>query len=68
MTLLKELPNKKAPGPDGLTAGFYKILRKIIQMTLISVFTYMWTGGDYLPSSREAYVTLLPKGGGGGRT
>lgn len=47
--IIKQLPKNKAPGPDGLTTDFYKILHDDVLPTLSQVYGNMCKGGPYLP-------------------
>lgn len=61
--IIKSLPKNKAPGPDGLSGDFYKILRDEITPTLLEMYSDMWDGASYLPSGLEAYIKRIPKPG-----
>uniref|UniRef100_A0A6I8QUB5 Reverse transcriptase domain-containing protein n=1 Tax=Xenopus tropicalis TaxID=8364 RepID=A0A6I8QUB5_XENTR len=59
---IDSLAKKKAPGPDGLTAEFYKKFRDQLAPVLIEVFRDCLEGGILPPSMRESSLILLSKG------
>uniref|UniRef100_A0A803J4H2 Reverse transcriptase domain-containing protein n=1 Tax=Xenopus tropicalis TaxID=8364 RepID=A0A803J4H2_XENTR len=56
------LAKKKAPGPDGLTAEFYKKFKDQLAPVLVEVFRDCLEGGILPPSMRESSLILLSKG------
>ena len=58
---IKSLPSKKIPGPDGLSAKFYKIFKEELIPILPQVFQEI-EKEEILPNSfYEAIITLIPK-------
>lgn len=56
------LPNKKAPGPDGLTCEFYKEYAEELSPYLLEVYAEAHEVGTLPPTLREALIiTLLKK-------
>uniref|UniRef100_A0A803KG28 Reverse transcriptase domain-containing protein n=1 Tax=Xenopus tropicalis TaxID=8364 RepID=A0A803KG28_XENTR len=55
------LAKKKAPGPDSLTAEFYKKFKDQLAPVLVEVFSDL-EGGILPPSMRESSLILLSKG------
>lgn len=53
---IRNLKNGKTPGPDGLTAEFYKVLKEDLTTPLFNLYTAMWEGTPYFPTEREAYI------------
>lgn len=60
---ISHLNNNKAPGPDGLTAEFYKTLKEEITGSLHTLYNSMMNGEQYFPTCREAHIKVLPKKG-----
>ena len=53
---------KKTPGPDGLTAEFYKTFKSSLVPYLVEVFNGCLQEGSLPPSMRQSAVILLSKG------
>lgn len=53
--------SSKAPGPDGFSSEFYKLLKEEVSPTLLSLFNDILHTKRYPPTFQEAYVRLLPK-------
>lgn len=51
----------KAPGPDGLSIKYYKILEEYLAPVLKDVFNNIFQGGKAPASWKTAYITLIPK-------
>uniref|UniRef100_A0A803J534 Reverse transcriptase domain-containing protein n=1 Tax=Xenopus tropicalis TaxID=8364 RepID=A0A803J534_XENTR len=59
---IDQLKLKKAPGPDGLTAEFYKTFKDLLAPILVEVFRDCLGGGILPPSMRLSSLVLLSKG------
>ncbi|WVZ95337.1 hypothetical protein U9M48_041118 [Paspalum notatum var. saurae] len=60
--VVKEIPDEKAPGPDGFTGLFYKVAWPVIKHDVMQVFNAFWsldTRSLYLLN--DAYLVLLRK-------
>lgn len=60
---IKHLKNNKAPGPDGLTNDYYKILAPQVTDTLVSVFNCLLNGQEVPLYFNSAMLKVLPKPG-----
>lgn len=60
---LKELPNGKSPGCDGLPAEFYKMFWGDIKDLVFSSYIYSLQRGELSIDQRRGVITLIPKQG-----
>ena len=58
---LKELPNNKSPGSDGLPADFYKFFWNNIKSYFFQSYQYSIENGMLSRDQRQAILTLIPK-------
>ncbi|XP_056384180.1 uncharacterized protein LOC130277528 [Hyla sarda] len=59
---IDKLHLKKAPGPDGITAEFYKTFRDLLAPILVDVYTNCLESHLMPPSMRVSSLILLSKG------
>ena len=58
---LKELPNGKSPGSDGLPAEFYKMFWSDISSVVTDSYLYSFQAGEMSIDQRRGIITLIPK-------
>lgn len=58
---LKELPNGKSPGSDGLPVEFYKMVWPEIRSLLLECYLDSFTKGEMSIDQRRGIITLIPK-------
>ncbi len=58
---LRNLPNNKTPGTDGLTSEFYKFFWVNIKDLVFSSLKYAYTNGSLSIEQRRGILALIPK-------
>ena len=59
---IKEMPNDKAPGPDGFTAGFLRSCWPVVKQDFVRVFQKLYAlRGRGFSCLNQALLTLIPK-------
>ncbi|XP_030048092.1 toll-like receptor 2 [Microcaecilia unicolor] len=61
--VIKQLKLAKAPGPDGLMTGFYKILQNEIVPSFVAMCAEVYDSQNMGTTLNHVYITVLPKSG-----
>jgi hypothetical protein len=59
-TVIKNLPTKRNPGPDGLTAEFYQIFKEELIPVLLKLFHKVQKKRILSNTFYEVSITLIP--------
>lgn len=60
---INNLKQGKAPGPDRLSADYYKMITDQITEHLQLMFIDLMNGQEYLPTGTETHIKVIPKPG-----
>ena len=60
--LLKGMPNRKAPGPDGITAELIRQGGQTAEQMTIKLVEHIWSTAEIPQDLNMAHICLLPKG------
>lgn len=59
--VIDSLPASKSPGPDGLTAGFYRCFKSSVSPYLLKLFLHAYEVNVLPPSFTKTHTVLIPK-------
>lgn len=59
--VIRSLPLRKSPGPDGIPYEWYRQYFPFIGPSLLAVFNAVRLGNDVPPSWAQTFITLIPK-------
>lgn len=58
---MRSIPPGKSPGPDGITAGFYKSTWPIIKDDVVKAVLNIFKSGKILSQINATNITLVPQ-------
>ena len=59
---IKQMPSNKTPGPDGLSANFFKMFFGRFKLILLNAYQEAFSMGRLHFTARFGYLSLIPKG------